>query len=384
MDKAKLIGIFLVLFLVFSLVPAGLQISSIQAASAANEQAEPGETEEPEEAAAAPAAATKTFSWDTGASMIYDNNAFQYSSDNITEYQDYSNTNRYKGVDNISDVITNMYAILRMQKDIFDFGATIFSVGMEGNIYAYNEDKTYEKYSVSIRQKFGGDRHLFRIGYEYIPNYFVRTLYDSDTAGTDKYQKAEFESNSMQLKYWNQLADNLSWWVKYTLENKEYNSYFTERDTVSNIVSLNLGYKPYTWIKIIPLAQYGWYDAEGKDGTATVKPDISRAGYEFGMLVDFYPTDSKFSYALGYNYAGIHYTTDHSLADDPYHVDRRQRDYEITSKINYALKEGIDLFAQYQYSAKDVKTGGTDPTRELESILGAIGHTVEVGVKMAF
>lgn len=389
MEKAKLIIIFSVLFLVFSLVPVGLKIGSMQVASAAdNEEAEPSETKEPEEsvepAAVTPAAATKTFSWDTGASVTYDNNAFQYSSDNISEYQGYTNTNRYKGVDNISDVITNLYAFLRMDKDFFDFGATTLSLGVDGNIYAYNNEKTYEKYSASIRQKFGGDRHLLRMNYQYIPSYFVRTLYDSDTAGTDKYRKAEFDSNNMQLKYWNQLTDNLSWWLKYTLESKKYGSYFKERDTVSNIVSLNLGYKPYTWIKITPSAQYGWHNAKGKDGTPTVKPDISRAGYEYGMLVDFYPKESKFSYALGYNYAGTHYTTKHSVAADPYHAGRHQRDYDIISKIDYALKEGLNLFAQYQYSAKDVKTAGTDPTLEPASILGAIGQTVEVGAKLVF
>jgi len=347
-----------------------------------NSQGESSDVEELEEGTLPKS--TEIFSLDTGASIIYANNVFGYASDNKSEYRDYSNPNRYKGVKSIEDFITNVYVIPRVQKDFFDFGTTIFSLGAEGNIYTNNHAKTYSKYSASVRQKFGNDKHLMRLGYEYIPSYFVRTLYDRNSLTANKYQMARFDSSALKLKYWNQLNDKLSWWLRYTLEKKDYNNYFEERDTLSNQVSLDLGYKPTSWLRLNPSFSNGWYNAKGKDDTVFVQPDISRIVYDVGLSLGFYPMGSRFSYTVGYDYAYTCYTTSHNSVDDPYHAGRHDNDYDITGRVNYALKDNIDLFAQYQYSLKNVKTQAADPTYEPEAILGSVKQAVEMGVKLAF
>lgn len=320
---------------------------------------------------------------ETGADVAYDSNVFEYSKDDIEELEAYSNTDRFKGTRSISDIVTNMYGIVRFEKDIFDIGSTVFSLKVEGNIYTKNDDKSYEKYEASIKQRFG-ENNLIKAGYRFLPEYFIRTLYDPDLpAGTDRYKKADFRSDTVYAKYWHRLNDDLSFWLRYSFENKEYNDFFKERDTQSHRVTLAAGYKATAWLKLTPYFRYFWHDAEGNDADFAVDVDISRDGYDTGLNILFYP-QGKFSYTLGYGFRWAEYNNSNSVADDPFHSGRDQHRQRLTGRVAYELKNNTTLFTKYEYVIRDVDVEGSDATLDEESILGYTKHVVKVGVKVKF
>lgn len=324
----------------------------------------------------------KGLKWETGIDVSYNSNVFLYSHDDIDEYDAGTNVNRFKGVDSIDDIITNLFLIIRAEKEIFNFSPTIFSLGVEGNIYAENEDRTYAVIQTSLRQKIGAD-NLIRVGYKFIPNYFVRTLYDPDMPAADRFRKAKFDSHSIHLKYWHRMTNDLTSWLRYTYENKDYNAYFDERDTGSHRITLASGYTPRSWIKFNPFFRYFWHNADGEDLDADVDADISRDGYDLGLNTWFYP-EGKFSHLIGYAFRSVNYSTSNSITDDPYHAGRDQKRHRIKGRVNYEWKDNIDLFAEYVYEIRNVDVAGSDADLIQESILGYIKHVGRVGLKTSF
>lgn len=312
----------------------------------------------------------------------YNSNVFSYSRDEKAEYEAYTNINRFKGVNSLDDFTTRISLNAGLEKKIFDIGATVFDVGMQANIYAVNEDKNYEVYDISVKQRMGKN-NLIEVGYEYLPKYFVRTLYDSDLLVGDRYRKAEFENNSVYVKYWNRPSNFLTWWIQYTYGKKDYNADFNERDTQSHEIDLSLGYKPFAWIKFNPRFTYTLNDAKGTDNDASVDPDISQNKYRLGIYIELFPKN-KLSYLLGYNFYWVDYTTDNAVADDPYHAGRSDEVQRIECRVNYALKNNVELYVGYQYEIRDAKVAGFDPTPREESILGYDEHLIKGGLSIKF
>lgn len=336
----------------------------------------------PEEVSAKSKAKKKSYYVETEVTTEYDTNVFDYSQDDRAEYKSYTNTPRFEGVDSLDDFITRVSLNAGLEKKIFDMGATVFDLGMRTNIYTENDDKNYQIYDISVKQRMGKN-NLVKVGYEYLPNYFVRTLRDADIPSGNKYRKAEFKSNSVYLKYWNKPLDKLSWWIQYTFSDKDYNSDFKERDTESHEIDLSLGYKPLEWIRFNPRFTYSLNNAQASDGDVNVDPDISREEYRLGLYINLYPK-GKFSYLLGYNFYWVNYTTGNAVADDPYHAGRDDEMQRINARVNYALKDNITLYLGYQYEINDAKVFGTDATSREESILGYDKQIVKGGVTVTF
>ena len=355
--------------------------SVIEVVEGEEEQAREGQTQSLAEDKEAESVETR-LKWEGGIDVFYDSNVFNYSNDDIDEYNGGTNPDRFKGVDSIDDMITRLYLMVRFQKEMFADSPTIFSLGVKGNIYARNTDKSYQIFQTSLRQKIG-ERRLIRIGYKFIPDYFVRTLYDPDLPAGDRFRKANFRSNSAHIKYWHRVSNNLTWWLRYVYEDKDYTDYFKERDSSSNRVTLALGFRPQSWIKLNPFFRYFWHDAKGEDDDAAVDVDISRDGFDTGLNTWFYP-EGKFSYLISYAFRYTDYTTSNSITDDPYHAGRDQKRHRIKGRINYGIKENVDLFTEYTYEIRNVDIEGDDATLRQESILGYVKHIGKVGLTVRF
>jgi hypothetical protein len=317
-----------------------------------------------------------------GVNVSYDSNVFIYSDTAIDEYDAGTNTARFNGVDSIDDVITNLFFIARLKGNILDCGATILSAGVEGNIYAENTDRTYMITQTSLKQRLNDD-NILKVGYKYLPEYFIRTLYDPDFPVGDRYQKADFESHTTYVKYWHRIMDGWTWWSRYSYESKDYNSNFKERDTDSHRISLAMGIKPGSLVKVTPFFRYFWHDAEGADLDADVDSDISRDGFDIGVNTCFFP-QSKFSYLVGYAFRDSEYSTDNTVSDDPYHSGREQERHRVKGRVNYKLKDNVDLFTEYIYETRDVSTKGTDADLLHEALMDYTKHIGKIGLALEF
>ncbi|MCK5451224.1 MAG: hypothetical protein KAI70_05620 [Candidatus Omnitrophica bacterium] len=328
------------------------------------------------------ASGRKRFRLNMGAKSIYDSNVFNYSRDEIDLYDADSNSNRFDGVKSIDDVITELSIIGQMREEMFDIGPTTFSVGTEANIYSENTDRTYMKLKTSVRQNIGKD-NIVRGGYTFIPDYFIRTLYDGDQAAGDRYRKLEFTTHAGHLKYWNRLSDIITWWLRGTYEYKDYNEHFQERDTHAFRLTCAMAVKPEKWYKINPYFRYFWNSADGTDDEPDIDSDISRDGFDTGGNLWFYP-ESKFSYMLGYGFRWTQYDSSNSIEDDPYHSGRKQDRHRIKGRVKYALRKNIDLFTEYAYEIRNVDVKGADTLLEEESILEYDKHVGTVGIAIRF
>ena len=355
-------------------------------ANVVNAGAETEETETPESTAKDVSTKTKAkkkdYYLETEISTEYDTNVFDYSQDDRAEYKSYTTPNRFKGVDSLDDFITRISFNAGLEKKILDIGTTVFDLGIRGNIYAENDDKNYEVYDVSLKQRIGKD-NLVKVGYEYLPKYFVRTLRDADILSGDRFRKAEFKNNNVYLKYWNRVKKSLTWWIQYTYGDKDYNSDFNERDTQFHKIDLSSVYKPFAWIKFNPRFTYSINNAAASDGDANVDSDISQEEYRAGLYVNLYP-QKKLSYLLGYNFYWINYTTDNAVTADPFHTGRDDKMQHVNFRVNYALEDNLIIYLGYQYEINNAEAIGTDATQREESILGYDKHIVKTGVTISF
>jgi predicted porin len=228
-----------------------------------------------------------------------------------------------------------------------------------------------------------GEKNLVKLGYEHIPRYFLRTLYDADETGTDKYVKAKYKSDSVYFKYWNQPAKSLTWWYEYTYSIKDYNNNFNERDTDSQEFDFSLGYRVLNWLRLNPRFTYFLHAAGADDDDGGSDPDVSKDGYRAGLYLNLYPK-GKFSYLLGYNYYWFNYTTGNTVADDPYHAGRHDRTQRINAKADYSLNKNTTIYLSYQYEINNSKPKGSDSVRQAESTLGYFQQLVRLGAKIDF
>jgi len=333
---------------------------------------------------ARPAVQKVSFNLDAGTDVRYDSNIFLYSEGDKEQFKDGTNPDRFSGVNSTYDVVTNVYAIGRAKVDFFDFGSSIGSVGVKGDICGKNPAKSYIKIQTSLRQQLG-ENHLLRFGYSIIPNYFVRTLYARGEPIGQRYKRAGFTSNNLHLKYWNGISDVFSWWMRYSYENKDYNKYFTDRDTNSHKLTMAMRITPEEWIKFNPYFRYFWHIARGRAGQDISFPDISRNGFDTGTGIWLFPSE-PFTVIGRYDFQWANYTTSQSAVEDPYHSGRTQGRNRITAKLNYAFNKNINLFTEYVYEIRgvNVKAGSGEEVLEAEAILGYDKHIARIGTSISF
>ncbi|GAF85487.1 unnamed protein product, partial [marine sediment metagenome] len=122
---------------------------------------------------------------------------------------------------------------------------------------------------------------------------------------------------------------------------------------------------------------------KGEDGDAAVDADISRNGFDMGSNIWFYP-EGKFTYLFSYGFRRSNYTSDNNIVADPYHAGRDEIRCRLKGRAIYALKENLDLFAEYMYEVRDAEVEGTSVVLEQEDILDYSKHVAQIGMKVTF
>jgi hypothetical protein len=325
----------------------------------------------------------KSLSIETGYTVSYKSNMFNFSDDDQDTFDAGTNPNRFKDIESIDDIAHRIHVDPEITANVIDWGKTRFGADISGTFYSENTESNYEKYEFTMKQYFNTQVDMVRIGYEYLPGFFVRNFTDIDVKSGDRFRKAEFDSSSVSAKWWHRFHDNISAWIQYSYGFKDYNSNFNERDTDSNTFDLSVDFSLCPWAEISPVFSAASYDAKGSDG-GSVRTDISKDEVTTGAELTLIPTE-QFPVVLGYTFTWVDYTTGNSVSEDPFHSGREDEIDELYAKISYLSKKDVKIFVKYQHTNDDASIPSEAvTTSSAEGVLGYDSYTVSGGVDLKF
>lgn len=311
--------------------------------------------------------------------LKYDSNVFNYSRDDIEEFESYDNPNKFNQIKEVDDFITSTTIGPRF-KDKFLGHTLLIDIEVEPHFYSRNKIKDYESYRVELKQYLKKGEYL-EFDYNFIPKFFLKNLWDRDF---NEYRKGSFDKSLYSLGYKKPLNTFLDVGIKYIYEENNYNGNFDEYDSSSNAVNLSIWHRINDYLRSKFYFEFEGVDAVGDMGdTARIELDPSYDKYEAGYRetvkltkrTDFYA-----QYVMSYR----DYTTDNALSDDPYHTDRQDKIQNIGFGLDYNVNNSLKVFLEYKYTIKDVNTAAEDPVLINASVLGYEKSTLSCGVSYKF
>lgn len=310
-----------------------------------------------------------------------DNNVFLYSSSDIKDYDNgLRRDSKYGKMDAVGDIITKQELGIQLSKNFLKDRPTQFSYNTRFNWYGFNAIKNYEVYSFSLKQ-YLTLRDILRVSYHYVPEYFLRNLFDGDTG---LYERGFFEKQMLVARYWHEFHARFRAHVAYAVEFFDYASHFNERDSMANTFTFG-----FTFPQILPMTtlklfyEFTRSDSRGTDDLPDVDDDISYFRNAFGPSLDIQPLTKvhiKPFYAFHYK----RYTTDHTSVVDPLHASRHDLLNELGVSGEYDLTENCSIFLRWAFEHNLAHTNGSASSTGRDDVLGYKAHRGSAGVTYTF
>ena len=169
--------------------------------------------------------------------------------------------------------------------------ATDVSATLRGYDYQTNSVKDYQSYSLDLRQDLNHSREhgtALRLRAGFIPSYYLRELIDDDesaAAGAIVHHSLDYEKTELGLDLSQEIVHRrLSATVGYARERRDYNEHFNERDSDSDVISLDLSIYPLDTLafRVRPYYAYESRTTRGDlPGTPVIDDD---AGFDSSLL----------------------------------------------------------------------------------------------------
>lgn len=309
----------------------------------------------------------------------YDTNVFNYSRDDIDEFEANTNPDKFNRVKSIDDFIISPAFGLIFSDKLFNHTFRL-NLEAEPHFFTQNKIKDYESYRLNVNQYLSKGEYLeFR--YQHIPDYFLKNLLDRDL---NEFRKAAFDVNLYSFGYRRPLNKNLDARLRYLYEVNDYNENFEEYDMRSNAVNLALWHKLKSYFTTEIDFEFERADAKGNlVSTARIESDTSYDKYELGLRENLQAAE-RINLYLWYIFSFRKYTTDNPLTDDPFHIDRQDKIQRAGLGLTCGLSKNTQATLEYEYSAKDVNTASEDPALINAAILGYEKSIVSLRVNYRF
>lgn len=317
--------------------------------------------------------------FNAGIEARYDTNIFNYSRDDIDEFNANTNPEKFNRIKSIDDFMISPLWEVVLRDKLFNHTFRL-SLEAEPHFFAQNKVKDYESYRLSLRQYLSKGEY-FEFRYNHIPDYLLKNLLDRDL---NEFRKATLDLNLFSLGYRRPLNKTLDARIRYSYEINDYNENFKEYDMASNAANLAFWHKLNSYFNSEIYFEFERADAKGDSGgTARVESDTSYDKYEIGLRENL-ELSKKTSLFARYIFSFRDYTTDNPLAADPFHSDRQDKIQRIGLGFERKLTKDTHAVLGYEYSIKDVSTASEDPDLINAAILGYEKNIIHLSINHRF
>lgn len=319
------------------------------------------------------------FRLEAGIQAGYDTNVFNYSRDDVDEFNSYTNPEKFNRVKSVDDFIISPELGIVFTDKLFNH---TFRLRLEAQPHSFlrNKVKDYESYRLDARQYLSKDEYLeFR--YQHIPDYFLRNLLDRDLG---EFRRAAFDARLFSFGYRRPLAKTLDARIRYAYEINDYNENFEEYDMASQAVNFTFWHRPNDYLETQVHLEFERASAKGDiESSARIESDTTYDKYEIGLRENLQLT-KKIDIFARYIFSYRKYLTDNSLAQDPFHRDRQDKIHRVGLGLNFKIDKDTQAGLEYEYQVKGVNTASEDPALLNAAILGYEKNIVSFSINYRF
>lgn len=312
----------------------------------------------------------------------YESNTYRYSEDDIQTYDNgLQRTTKFANVESVGDFSQQYVVGGYLSKEFAENRPTVIEHRSKFNIFSDNDAKDFEQYTFEVRQNISRYHDIFKFRYVYVPEFYVRNLFDEDLG---VHRKAEFEKHSYTWSYWKQFNKKLRLRALYNLDKKDYVDNFNERDNLTHSFNIALILPELLpSLKVVPYYEYSTSNADASDGDPAVDDDISYDQNTFGVRLS-YAIQPNLRFDPFYEYSDKEFTTSQSVANDPLHAGREDDVFSVGASVEYDLTKNILLFVKYEYVESNPTTSLNPSLTTRDDVLGYKNHSTSFGLELNF
>jgi hypothetical protein len=297
-------------------------------------------------------------------SSSYDDNIFRYSERDLNRWK--NDTERYPNPNSTWDDWRNDLGItLTLPWKHRNKWETRFEASAKTALYAVNHRKNYQRYSAAIRQSFG--KEFWAEGsFAIVPTFYLREYRDIDLG---EYAGCDYESRTYNLTLRYKSPWQTYFYPELEFRTLYYNRHFTEFD--AEWTTLGLSAEQFLSKRWLLRGGYRFITGDNVGGggltaASQVTPgedteygDGSFEEHEVNLSASYRPHNiwgKSWQFSLSGGIRIRDYTTNNSLADDPFHAGRRDIRWDIEPKVTVDVIRNLSLYGSYTYEQRNTQS----------------------------
>jgi len=303
-------------------------------------------------------------------SLSYDSNILRLSDADVQEFVDGVGWDRYH-ISTYDDLMVTLGMRCRYQARLM--GTRMTRAGVRYRQHHYSNNPIIDRENLLVwgeQEVLRG--HRLRLGYYYVPHYYIRHLPDVDISSSSdvsRYRAFDFSSDY----YYGEWRMDRRWKIaaKAALgwRSEDYNADFGEYDTDVLLWDIDASLAAARWFTVEGGYRFENADAQGYDNegeTRSTSDDVDasfeRDSYWGGLRIDL---DDLVQIPLAMSclleYRKKTFTSDKGVDEDPFHFERVDRDRQLDLELVWGVNRSFELSGRYGFAAREVDS----PMRDL-------------------
>ncbi len=229
---------------------------------------------------------------------------------------------------------------------------TNFNVLLSHSVFGQLKEKSYSHLSVNFEQHLG-TYNWFKIGYDYLPKYFIRNYKDRDFTGENKYS-CNFFSEEVYISYSFPISE-LTWVrLKITGMNEFYNSRFTEFDQQKLTGQIEFHSEFLKWTKYyVSLSHGASKNTTFNSGLISTGVDRSYISDKINLGLTYKPQGYSLIEKYGVSLSAEQRLYDLGSVSDNFIDWKFYLESNVSLWSRFQIHEDISLKVSYQYRNRD-------------------------------
>ncbi|MBM3308081.1 MAG: hypothetical protein FJY74_07130 [Candidatus Eisenbacteria bacterium] len=286
--------------------------------------------------------------------VAYDSNLFRYSDADIDDLLDGERPDRFP-IESADDVRFEPGVSVSLVREEPGARSTALTLGADLRLAAVNTEKSFARLSARLVER----RHrvaYFSLGYEAIPDYHVRALWDADADGTGGYRACSFAKQGFGVEMGSDRSLPVDVAGHWKYEQYWYDPAFVEYDARVMTVGVRGTVRPRAGLRVdlgysLRQSAAKGYDEPGETRGMSDDSDTTYDQDQYEVHVrlaagELWGREAivRFRGAVARRF----YLTEKSRADDPYHAGRDDTYFTLAGGVELRLTEraSVELFGE--------------------------------------